>query len=130
MNILVGYDGSNVAKDAIALAEKQAKAFNAKVFILASMEFAPQVEKHKFEVFQEDLQKAKERFDAMGIACETEVSVKGASAGEDLLQHARDLNAELIIIGVKRRSKLEKIIFGSTARYVIMEAPCPVLTVR
>jgi nucleotide-binding universal stress UspA family protein len=130
MNILVGYDGSNVAKDALAQAEKQAKAFNAKVVIVASMEFAPQVERHKHKVFQEDLKKAKERFDAQGIDCETEVSLKGASAGEDLLQHARDLNAELIIIGVKRRSKLEKLVFGSTARYVIMEAPCPVLTVK
>jgi nucleotide-binding universal stress UspA family protein len=130
MNILVGYDGSNVAKDAIALAEQQAKAFNAKVFIVASMEFAPQVERHKFEVFQEDLKKAKARFDALGIDCVTEVSLKSDNAGEDLLQHARDLKADLIIIGVKRRSKLEKLVFGSTARYVIMESPCPVLTVK
>ncbi|MCG6905640.1 MAG: universal stress protein [Desulfobacteraceae bacterium] len=130
MNILVGYDGSNVAKDAIALAEQQAKAFNAKVFIVASMEFAPQVERHKYEVFQEDLKEAKARFDALGIDCQTEVSVKSDNAGEDLLQHARDLKADLIIIGVKRRSKLEKLVFGSTARYVIMEAPCPVLTVK
>jgi nucleotide-binding universal stress UspA family protein len=130
MNILVGYDGSNVAKDAIALAEQQAKAFNAKVFIVASMEFAPQVERHKYEVFQEDLKEAKARFDALGIDCVTEVSLKSDNAGEDLLQHARDLKADLIIIGVKRRSKLEKLVFGSTARYVIMEAPCPVLTVK
>ena len=34
MNILVGYDRSNVAKEALALAKKYAKAFDAKIFLL------------------------------------------------------------------------------------------------
>ena len=34
-----------------------------------------------------------------------------------------------IIVGVKRRSKVGKLVFGSNAQYVILEALCPVLTV-
>jgi len=35
-----------------------------------------------------------------------------------------------IIVGVKRRSKVGKLLMGSTAQYVILQAPCPVVTVK
>jgi len=34
-----------------------------------------------------------------------------------------------IIIGVRQRSKLGKLITGSTAQYAILKANCPVLTI-
>ena len=38
--------------------------------------------------------------------------------------------ADLIVIGVRRRSSLGKLILGSNAQAIIMEAPCPVVTIR
>jgi nucleotide-binding universal stress UspA family protein len=37
---------------------------------------------------------------------------------------------DAIIIGVKRRSKVGKLLFGSNAQYVIIKADCPVTTVK
>ncbi|MDA8406212.1 MAG: universal stress protein, partial [Deltaproteobacteria bacterium] len=37
MKILVGYDGSNQAKNALNVAKKHAKAFDATVFVVCSM---------------------------------------------------------------------------------------------
>jgi nucleotide-binding universal stress UspA family protein len=31
---------------------------------------------------------------------------------------------------VEKRSKAQKILLGSTAQYIILKAPCPVLTVK
>jgi nucleotide-binding universal stress UspA family protein len=35
-----------------------------------------------------------------------------------------------IVVGVKRRSKVGKLLMGSTAQYVILKADCPVITVK
>jgi len=58
------------------------------------------------------------------------LSVRGLEAGEDLVQLADEHKAGEVIIGVRRRSKVGKLIFGSTAQYVVLNAPCPVVTVK
>ena len=130
MNILVGYDGSKVAGDALKAAREQAKAFNAKVYIVTSMVGGPEVTREEFEKAESDLEFAKLGFKKEEIPCEARLSVRGMQAGEDLVQFAEENNADLIVVGVRRRSRVQKLVFGSNAQYVILEAPCPVLTVK
>ena len=33
-------------------------------------------------------------------------------------------------MGVRRRTQVGKLLFGSTAAFVILNAPCPVITIR
>jgi len=130
MNILVGYDGSKVAADALELAKKHAKAFDAKVFIVTSRVGGPEVPREDFEKAENDLNFAKSGFKKEGIPCEAHLSVRGLEAGEDLVQYAEENQIDQIIIGVRRRSRVQKLVFGSNAQYVILEAPCPVLSVK
>jgi nucleotide-binding universal stress UspA family protein len=130
MNILVGYDGSKVANDALKLAKQHAKAFDGKVHIVTSMEGGPEVPREDFEKAEKDLNYAKVAFKKEGIAHEAHLLVRGLSAGEDLVKYAKENQIDEIFIGVQRRSKVGKLVFGSTAQYVILEAPCPVLTIK
>lgn len=129
MKILVGYDGSNSAKEALALAKKHAAAFEAQVIVLTSLTGGTVT--HAVEVQQatEDLETVKKEF-GDGIVCETKLLVRGMRAGEDLVTYAKENEIDEIVIGVKRRSKVGKLLFGSNAQYVIINAPCPVVTVR
>jgi nucleotide-binding universal stress UspA family protein len=52
------------------------------------------------------------------------------TAAEDLLEVARELSAELIVIAVRHRTAVGKLLLGSTAQTVILEAPCSVLAVK
>jgi nucleotide-binding universal stress UspA family protein len=130
MNILVGYDGSKVAADALELAKKHAKAFDAKVFIVTSMVGGPEALREDFEKAEKDLNFAKIGFKKEEIPCETRLSVRGLEPGEDLVQFAEENKIDQIIVGIRRRSKVQKLVFGSNAQYVILEAPCPVLSVK
>jgi nucleotide-binding universal stress UspA family protein len=127
---MVGYDGSNAAKDALVLAKKHAKAFDGKVFVISSLEKGSEDQLPKIEQAERDLDYAKTFFDKDGIPCETHLLIRGLSPGEDLIQFANENEIDEIIVGVKRRSNVGKLIFGSNARYVIMEANCPVVTIK
>jgi isoprenylcysteine carboxyl methyltransferase (ICMT) family protein YpbQ len=64
------------------------------------------------------------------IHCETHLFVRGLSPGDDLVKFAEDNQINEIIVGVRRRSKVGKLLIGSTAQYVILNASCPVVTIK
>ena len=130
MKILVGFDGTNAAKEAIALAEHHARVFGATIILAYSMVGGPEVPRRDFEIAENSLEHEKSVLLEKKAPCETIMSVRGLEAGEDLVQLAGEHQADEVIVGVRRRSKVGKIIFGSTAQYVILNAPCPVVTVK
>lgn len=130
MKILVGYDGTNSAKEALEVAKKHAKAFNASVHIINSMTSGTENQQKKIDAAEEELSWAKSTFADDGIPVETHLLIRGLSAGEDIVQFAEENDIEEIVVGVKRRSRVGKMLLGSTAQFVIINAPCVVTTVK
>ena len=134
MKILVGYDYSTVTQDVLALAKQQAQAFKAEVHLLRSLERNPEMQRElrrdTIQQAEQNLDQVKREFANMGLACDTHVVVGRLSAGEDIVQFAEQNSIDLIVIGVRRRSKVGKLLFGSNAQLIILTAPCPVLTVK
>jgi nucleotide-binding universal stress UspA family protein len=130
MKILVGYDGSNVSKEAVSLAEQHSTTFKAEVIIAHSMVGGPEVPRKDFEIAENNIEHEKSRLLDNSIPCESVLSVRGLQAGEDLVMLAEENKVDEIIIGVRRRSKVGKLLFGSTAQFVILNASCPVVSVK
>jgi nucleotide-binding universal stress UspA family protein len=65
-----------------------------------------------------------------GVEHDLRVKERGSEASDDLVTIAEDTDAELIVIGLRRRSPVGKLILGSNAQRVLLDAPCPVLTVK
>jgi nucleotide-binding universal stress UspA family protein len=50
--------------------------------------------------------------------------------GEEIVAIAEAVDADLVIVGGRKRSPAGKAVFGSTAQEVMLESPCPVTFVR
>jgi nucleotide-binding universal stress UspA family protein len=129
MKILVGYEQSRVAEEALKVALLHARTFKAELFIVTVLEQSRELQKEDIEAAEDRLENLKRTHDLSGFVCETSATVSFLEPGECLVEFAQDNEIEEICIGVKRRSKVGKILFGSNARYVILNAPCPVVTV-
>jgi nucleotide-binding universal stress UspA family protein len=130
MKILVGFDGSKVSEAALELAATHVQAFGGQILLVQSMVGGPDVPKRDFENNERELAYHKNEFQKKDIDCESLLSVRGLEPGEDLTRLAAEHQVDEIIMGVRRRSKVGKLVFGSTAQYVILNAPCPVVTVK
>lgn len=130
MKILVGFDGSKVSQAAIKLAAERAQSSDTQLLLVQSMVGGPEVPKTDFENAEQELRYQKNQLEKKNIACESLLSVRGLEPGEDLVELAKEHQVDEIVMGVKRRSKVGKLVFGSTAQYVILNATCPVVTVK
>ncbi len=128
MKILVGYDGSSPSKEALNLAKTHAEAFGASVYVVTSLESDVGTEQIKH--CREELEYTKQFLLESGIEVETHLLIRGLSPGEDIVSFALDHEVDEIVVGLKKVSAVEKMLFGSNARYIILHAHCPVVSVK
>ncbi|MCF6248463.1 MAG: universal stress protein [Desulfobacula sp.] len=130
MKLLVGYNGGEVGRLALSLARDFAKKNNAFVYIITSMEGGSSEKQSDIIEAEKGLEFAAELMKNSGVKYDAQQSVRGLSAGEDLVKFAEENDIDHIFLGIKKKSRAQKAILGSTARYVILKAPCPVTTVK
>jgi nucleotide-binding universal stress UspA family protein len=129
MKILVGYNGSKGSIAAMKLAQKQAEAFNAQIIVAKIIGQTHELAYPDIAKIEDDLKKeARSIFDDDDLPYETHVIPTKKNAGEELAEYAQYFNANMIIIGIKKRSKVGKTLLGSDAQDVILNALCPVIT--
>lgn len=130
MKFLVGFNGSKAAQAALVLARDYAEVFGAKILVVTSMGGGASEKPEKIGEATKDLVVAGKFLQEKGIPCETHQLARGLSPGEDLVQFAEENNVDQMFVGVEKMSRTQKIIVGSNAQYIILKAPCPVVTVK
>ena len=58
------------------------------------------------------------------------LDVGAETAADAVLGVAREVSAELLVVGIHRRSPVGKALLGSNAQRILLNATCPVLAVR
>ena len=78
----------------------------------------------------EQLDRLGDELKAQGVTVTVRQLIRGNEPAEDLISVADEISAELIVIGLRRRSPVGKLILGSNAQRVLLDAHCPVLAVK
>lgn len=132
MKIMLCYDGSDGAKEGINEAIKYAAAFNAEVHVVTSIKTIDKDYPKLIEPTLTDHENIKTVFSVNKIPCETHIVYRDGedTPGMALLEFSKENQVHLIIVGLKKRSKLGKMIFGSVAQYILLKTNTNVLCVR
>jgi nucleotide-binding universal stress UspA family protein len=130
MNIVTGFRPSSEGRAAVDRAIEEARLRGGTVLVVHSMHGGERDELEKLMNYRKRFEELKTDLEASGVAYELIEYARGNSPAEDLLAVARERDAELIVIGVRRRSPVGKLVLGSNAQDVLLEADCPVLAVK
>jgi nucleotide-binding universal stress UspA family protein len=130
MNIVVGYDGSDAANEALNVAKKHARAFDGKIYVITSLVGGTEESAEEIIKTRSQLEYVSKSIEKEGIPCEEHLLIRGMQPGEDIVQFAEDHQADEVIIGVVKKSKVQKFLLGSNAQHVILRSPCMVVAVK
>ena len=79
---------------------------------------------------EQDLVALEAKLKESGLTYDVRQLVRGLEPAEDLIGIAEASQADLIVIGLRRRSPVGKLILGSNAQRILLDAHCPVLAVK
>lgn len=130
MRIATGFLQSPEGEAALRAAADEAEARGARLLVVHSMKGGERDELEQLRAYDAAFDEATRELEARGIDFEVKRYVRGATPAEDLLQCAEDEDVDLLVIGIRRRSPVGKLIMGSNAQDIILQADCPVLCVK
>ena len=128
--IVVGYLPKPEGEAALAQGIAEAKLRSAKLILVSSHRGGDDFDSAASAKADKAMEDAAARAKAEGVEPEVRQLVRGFEASEDLLKLADEVNADLIVIGLRRRSPVGKLILGSNAQRILLDASCPVLAVK
>ncbi len=130
MSIVVGLDGSDRSFRALRFALEEAKLRGVKVYAVHSLFGGEKTDMEDIEKGKEILEEAKRIAKELDVEIETKLLIRGKAPGEDIVDFAEEVNAVMIVLGMKRRSLVEEVILGKAAKYVVVKAKQPVVLVK
>lgn len=128
--VVVGYVPKPEGEAALAQAITEAQLRGADLVVVNSHRGGAGFDKDAADQLDADMDAVRARLDAAGVAFEVRQLVRGFEPAEDLISIAEANAAELIVIGLRRRTPVGKLILGSNAQRVLLDAHCPVLAVK
>ncbi|HET7066311.1 MAG TPA: universal stress protein [Nocardioides sp.] len=128
--VVVGYVPKPEGEAAVERGIAEARLRDAQLIVVNSHRGGPGYDDETSARSQGGMTAMEERLKASGLDYDVRQLVRGREPAEDLVAIAEDSDAELIVIGLRRRTPVGKLILGSNAQRILLDAPCPVLAVK
>jgi nucleotide-binding universal stress UspA family protein len=128
--VVVGYVPKPEGEAALTSGIAEAKLRGARIVVVNSHRGGSEFDAEASVRSEADMARIKALLAEAGLDHEVRQLVRGFEPAEDLIGIAEDADAELIVIGLRRRSPVGKLILGSNAQRILLDAKCPVLAVK
>lgn len=130
MSVIVGYIPTREGRAALRQASAESKLRTVKLIVVNSHRGGRDFDAEEALRFEQELKAVQMELDEAGIEHEVRALVRGNEPAEDLVAVANESDAQCIVIGLRRRTPIGKLILGSNAQRILLEAQCPVLAVK
>ena len=129
-SIVVGYVPKSEGRAALRRAVEEAQLRKAKLVIVNSHRGGRDFDQDDALETEAQLQDVRDQLKDSGVEHEIRQLVRGMDPAEDLISVAEEVSADFVVIGLRRRTPVGKLILGSNAQRVLLDATCPVLAVK
>lgn len=130
MKIVVGFLRSPEGRAALQRAVEETRLRDAELLVVHSMRGGERDELEQVLSYREEFEQLETDLAGEGITYRLVEYARGNAPAEDLMQAAKDEGADLIVIGIRHRSPVGKLVLGSNAQDILLNASCPVLAVK
>jgi nucleotide-binding universal stress UspA family protein len=129
MTIVVGYLPSPEGEAALSAAIEEARRRAESLYVV---NVGGQSDTSKDPKFLDEyaVKQLNARLDDAGVEHDVQQFVRGKDAAEEVVEAVDRTGASLVVIGLRRRSPTGKLLFGSQAQRILLDAECPVLGVK
>jgi nucleotide-binding universal stress UspA family protein len=128
--IVVGYVPSPEGEAALDRAVDEAKLRGSTLLVVNSQRGGRTADYQELALTDEQVQVIHDRLHEAGVEHDVRGLVRGNDPADDLIAIADEAFAEMIVIGLRKRTPVGKLIMGSNAQRVLLDANCPVLAVK
>lgn len=128
--VVVGHVATSEGEAALTRAVEEAKLRDARLVVVISHRGGRDLDETESSELQARDAELAARLESSGVEHEVRTLVRGFEPAEDLISIAEATEAELIVIGLRRRSPVGKLLLGSNAQRILLDAPCAVLAVK
>ena len=128
--IVVGYVPKPEGRAALRRAAEEAKLRDMRLVVVNSHRGGREFDRDDAIESEQQLDEVRATLQQAGVEHEVRQLVRGLDPADDLVNVANEVGADSIVIGLRRRSPVGKLILGSNAQRVLLDAPCPVLAVK
>jgi len=130
MTVVVGYIDSPEGQAAVNAAAEEAARRKSRLVLVHSAHGGRNEHAEDVIAERDAMESARDALLERGIDVEVEEFARGNDPVQDLLEVAEARNADLIVIGLRRRSAVGKLMLGSNSQAILLQAECPVLAVK
>ena len=128
MTIVLGYVPSDAGRAALAAAVDETRRRGSDLVVVNTTRADRLVDPRYAQ--EDELTDLADTLESSGVEFEIRHYASEGLAAEEVIDVAREVDAELIVIGLRRRTPVGKLILGSAAQSILLDAPYPVLAIK